>query len=75
MSVCMNRIGAPSSSLSGGVDAVMGSIAPRNSPTVVVGAMGPAPEDPTRVICGGIIRASFGSKRRWTSSTRAASDG
>ena len=63
ISVCMNRTGAPSANVRGGVDAAMSASAARNSSTDVPGAIGPAPDDPITVMCGGIIRASFGSKR------------
>ena len=72
MSVCMNRIGAATWSVSGGVVAAIGASAARSSSIVVRPSIGPIPDDPTNVMCGGSIAASLGSYSRWTRATRSA---
>jgi hypothetical protein len=59
----MNLTGYPSWSVSGGVELAIGSRSDRSSEIGVAGAIGPAPDDPMIVMCGGMSRASFGSKR------------
>ena len=55
--------GRPTRSVSGGVELAIGSRIFRSSSIGVAGAIGPAPDDPMIVMCGGMSRASFGSKR------------
>jgi len=45
----------------GGVSLVIGSSFACISSTVTDGGMGPAPDDPARVMCGGRYRDSFAS--------------
>jgi hypothetical protein len=64
MVVCMNRIGAPKGSTNGAVDDAIGSSASRSRSTDIDGLIGPTPDDPAIVTCGGAVAASFGSNSR-----------
>jgi hypothetical protein len=57
--VCMKSCGGPNDSVIGAVEAVIGCSFARISSMSADGGMGPAPEEPVSVICGGLYRASF----------------
>ncbi len=61
MFVCMKRCGAPNERVMGAVSRAMGSSVSRISSTLTEGGIGPAPDDPVRVMCGGLYLDSFGS--------------
>jgi len=61
MLVCMNLCAGWNESVMGAVSRVIGSSFSRISSTLTEGGIGPAPDDPVRVRCGGLYRDSFGS--------------
>ena len=69
MSVCMNRIGAPSRAVIGDVDLAMGASAASMSSRGTVSGMGPTPDDPVIVMCGTDVFASRRSIFSWAART------
>ena len=72
MFVCMNRWGGRNERVIGAVSRVIGSSFCLISSTPTEGGIGPAPEDPVSVRCGGLYRDSLGSYRSLISRTRSA---
>ena len=70
--LCMKRIGGSSSTVIGGVEAATGSSAARSSASVVSGEIGPIPDEPLIVMCGGSSATIRGSNRCWISRRRSA---
>ena len=63
MSLCMNLSGGPKRSDIGLDDATIGSRRARSRSTLTEAGIGPTPDEPVIVMCGGLYRASFGSNR------------
>src|SRR4051812_2972578 len=72
MFVCMNRCAGPKARVIGAVVAAIGSRAFFMSSSATDGGIGPAPEDPVSVRCGGLYFASFGSYRSLIARTCSA---
>jgi hypothetical protein len=72
MSVCMNLCEGWNERVIGAVSRVIGSNLSRISSTLIEGGIGPAPDDPVSVMCGGLYRESLGSYRSLMARTRSA---